>query len=187
MILEAAMRKTFDEPNSEAVAQMNKLFNEIHSMLKKVNKDLVFEFGPVRDGRREFIVSADGIRSAFPAVRGLVAAAPDLPEWKNTAFRPGERVDYSMQTPNGKLNTDDIWFSARPEGPKLELDVYVKGITAENENQLGQAVFLMLDGVVGEYNVEMKIGSMEFGPLPADPNAHGLKPLRELPDIVDRY
>lgn len=187
IVLEAAMDKTFSDPNSKDVILMKKLFSELQTQFNKIDKNLTFEFGPVKEGKREFIVSADGIKATFPAVQKLVSAAPDLPDWKIIAFRPGGRLDSSIETPNGTLSPDDIWFAARLEAPKLALDVYVRGMTDENQKQMSLPAFLILDGVVGEYDVEMKIGSIDFNSIPTDPAAHGLKPLRELPEIVNKF
>jgi hypothetical protein len=64
------------------------VFGELSTELHRVNSDLTFEFGPIENGRRELVISADGIRAAFPAVQALYAAAPSLPRWKLTKFRP---------------------------------------------------------------------------------------------------
>jgi hypothetical protein len=69
-----------------------RIFDKLFGALRKVNQDLVFEFGPKKQQegkeRREFVISAGGIKSAFPAVISLRDAAPDLPRWHITAFRP---------------------------------------------------------------------------------------------------
>src|ERR1035437_10708534 len=71
---------TFEE-NQEAV------FDQLAFQLQQVDLDLTFEFGPP-GSRREFVISAGGIKRAFPAVVALANAAPDLVGWKITAFRP---------------------------------------------------------------------------------------------------
>lgn len=53
-------------------------FDLLQTELQKVDKNLTFEFGPVENGRREFIISAGGIREAFPKVESLYATAPVL-------------------------------------------------------------------------------------------------------------
>ncbi|MBP1081517.1 MULTISPECIES: hypothetical protein [Bacillus] len=69
------------EKNSEDYFQLKEsryesLFNKLHSQLSKINPDLVFEFSAELDsGKREFIISADGIVAAFPDVIRLVEAA----------------------------------------------------------------------------------------------------------------
>jgi hypothetical protein len=65
-----------------------RVFDELASALNRVEKGLTFEFGPKESGKREFIVSADGIRDRFEAVRRLVSAAPLMPQWVVIPFRP---------------------------------------------------------------------------------------------------
>jgi hypothetical protein len=64
-----------------------KTFGMLSAQLHKVNPTLTFEFGPIEQGQREFTISADGIKDAFPAVEALYAAAPQLPRWKFLKFR----------------------------------------------------------------------------------------------------
>ena len=66
----------------------DRVFNELAGKLKQVHESVTFEFGPVEDGKREFVISADGIKDAFPAVEKLYALAPKLPRWKFIKFRP---------------------------------------------------------------------------------------------------
>jgi len=45
----------------------NSLFTKLKSELEKINPTLTFEFSPVlANNTREFIISADGIKSVFP-------------------------------------------------------------------------------------------------------------------------
>src|SRR5580698_4047505 len=63
------------------------LFDILQTQLKQVHSGLTFEFGP-KGQTREFIISADGIKSAFPFVSALVAAAPKFERWQISGFRP---------------------------------------------------------------------------------------------------
>ena len=59
----------------------------MQSQLRKRNDVLAFEFSMnIDDGKREFIISADGILSAFPDVIQLVDSAPNLDQWAIAAF-----------------------------------------------------------------------------------------------------
>lgn len=55
-----------------------KTFDKLSAELKKANPDLTFEFGPVENGKREFVISAAGIKTAFPYVESLFNSAPKL-------------------------------------------------------------------------------------------------------------
>jgi hypothetical protein len=58
-------------------ADREQVFDSLQQQLNQVHPSLVFEFGPKAE-RREFVISADGIKDAFPAVSSLIAAAPKL-------------------------------------------------------------------------------------------------------------
>lgn len=59
------------------------LFSKLKTELEKIHPDLVFEFSPLlQDGTREFVISADGIKSISPVVIDLVKQAPKLKNWK---------------------------------------------------------------------------------------------------------
>src|SRR5690349_4035180 len=74
------------ESNQDAV------FESLGNAMHRVNPDLTFEFGPIEDGKRQFVISAGGISSAFPAVERLYDAAPSLSRWQWVKFRPRRSV-----------------------------------------------------------------------------------------------
>jgi len=54
-----------------------RLFNILLNKLSEVNPDLSFQFSiDLKDGKREFIISANGIRESFPSVFKLIEKAP---------------------------------------------------------------------------------------------------------------
>ena len=53
-------------------------FDRINAALCNVDEDLTFEFGPECDGIREFVLSAAGLKRAFPAVNRQYDARPKL-------------------------------------------------------------------------------------------------------------
>jgi hypothetical protein len=165
-------------------------FEEVAAELHRVHDGLTFAFGPVGEGGREFVVSADGVREVFPAVQALVAAAPPLPGWRVVAFRPRESARESAQIQMGdvKLGMEDVWFKARPDRGKVGLTLYVRGLSPNDVQQgeiLKQAAFIFLDHVLGEYDVETKVGAIDWKALPRDPAARGLKPFTEITAAVD--
>lgn len=56
------------------------IFDLLSSEIRRVHPSLTFEFGPKEGNRREFVISADGIRDAFPKVESLFSSAPPLPK-----------------------------------------------------------------------------------------------------------
>jgi hypothetical protein len=172
--------------NSYAYNILMPVANELSKKLNRICKGLAFLFGPVVNGRREFIISADGNKKLFPNVKKLVQDAPDIPGWRIIAFRPPVQdiSGFKLSLGNMELGANDVWFTARKTGILFELNVFVRVPPGANKDAIGQATFLLLDHAIGEYNMETRIGRMEFQQLPADPVAAGLKPLSELSQII---
>lgn len=135
-----------------------RVFDELQAQLQLVHPGLTFEFGPKENGQREFVISADGIRDVFPAVLALANAAPPLPRWKITKFRPRR----GFQTPvalNGlKISPEQVEFTIEPDGDKAGLTLFIDGYNANQHEKYASVVYLMLDQVLGEYDVETKVG-----------------------------
>ncbi|MGG3664571.1 hypothetical protein [Bacillus gobiensis] len=176
------------EKNSEDYFQLKEsryesLFNKLHSQLSKINPDLVFEFSAELDsGKREFIISADGIVAAFPDVIRLVEAAPELKNFNIIAFRQRGNED-EIQFNDIELNIDDMFFTYKNDQQNnlVNVIIYMNGFTEENEEFIG-AAFIMLDNLVGEYDVGVKIGEIEFRSYQGEKDAISIK---ELPAVVD--
>ena len=69
-------------------ADKERVLDEILAKLRAYRNGLVFEISIEKNGIREFIISADGLKELLPSVTKLVSAAPTLQNWKFVAFRP---------------------------------------------------------------------------------------------------
>ena len=140
----------------------DRVFNELQMQLHRIQPSLTFEFGPKEEGKREFVISADGIKDAFPAVIGLADAAPPLPRWKITKFRP--RRDFqSPVTLNGlRISPEQVQFTIEPDGDKAGITLFIEGYSPNEFEKYAGVIFLMLDQVLGEYDVETKVGFIKL-------------------------
>ena len=139
-----------------------KIFDELGTQLHRIRPELTFEFGPQRDGKREFVISADGIKDAFPAVIALADAAPPLPRWKITKFRP-RRGFQSPVTLNGfRIAPDQLRFTIEPDGDKMGITLFIDGYNPTAREKYASVVYLILDQTLGEYDVETKVGFIEL-------------------------
>jgi hypothetical protein len=158
-------------------------FDLLQSELRKVDKNLTFEFGLIENGRREFIISADGIREAFPKVESLYAAAPVLPRWKVVKYRPRrEPMDIAL----GDLRVDchAVVVDLEPRGDKMDLTMYLPGYSGRTQDKYKGVAFLFLDQALGEYDVETRVGYIELKARDeAPPRA---LPLAQLPTAFDK-
>ena len=166
-------------------SNQEELFDQLSHRLKDISKDLVFEFSPVRkNNTREFTISADGIKASFPDVIALIEKAPDLPNWEFYAFRqriPGDAIEIKMG--DLKLGYSDIFFRYGEDEDKIGLELNIRNYDADNK-AIKTATFILLDGLVGEYDMETRISWIEFTTLDEE-NVDNLYPLTYLRDLVD--
>jgi len=156
--------------------------------LRKVNPGLAWELG--RDASvLELVISADGKQELFPVVKALVAKAPPLAGVKVTAFRPRKPATKDITSDRGTLSVADLSFAPLEDQQKpglIALVVSVRGLTPENKDVYENMAFALLEALVGEYDIETRIGGIEFVPTEQSP-APGAKPVTELPAFVDGW
>jgi hypothetical protein len=166
-----------DERNRE------RLFDLLAVELQKVYPDLTFEFSP--QGRtREFVISAAGIKGAFPAVVSLAKSAPTLERWRITAFRPRRSPLNIVQIGTKRIDPRDVQFTLLDNGKIAGIRLFIQGFQ-EGDVDLKQIGYLLLDEALGEYDVETRLGLIEMLPMSAgkDEDRH---PLPDLPAMFDR-
>src|SRR5207249_5170279 len=156
---------------------------ELSEELHRVHPALTFEFGPLESGRREFVLSADGMKDAFPAVLDLGRAAPALSRWTIIRFRPPRPDATQVSLAGVHLDARSIGFLAEPDGERTGLTVSVPGYKATPKKTYEQAAYLLLDGMLGEYAVEMGVGFIEI--VPAEGRRRGQwRPLTQVREAV---
>jgi hypothetical protein len=74
------------------------------------------------------VISADGIRSAFPFVSKLVHIAPEIDKWKIVAFRQPVTDFSEIQLLDIKLNLDDVYFRFAKDNGKLNIELNLKAM-----------------------------------------------------------
>ncbi|OGN88900.1 MAG: hypothetical protein A2Z74_02290 [Chloroflexi bacterium RBG_13_46_9] len=141
-----------------------RVFNRLIKAMRKVHPDLVFEFGPIENNKREFVISAGGLKSAFPFVERLYSRAPNLACWNFTKFRP-RRTPMEIKIGDIRVSPDDVEVTIQADGEKAGLTVYLRGLDKKREDQYLQAAFLLLDQAIGEYDMEIKVGFIEIKPF----------------------
>jgi hypothetical protein len=167
------------ESNQEAV------FDSLLKQLQKVHRDLTFEIGPEESGVREFVISAGGMKAAFPAVESLVDAAPTLPRWKFIKFRQRREDMFVVSLGDVSIHPDEVMCTLELNGNKVDITLFL-GAEEDFDDSLRQQVgFLFLDAALGEYAVEMFVGYIEM--LPAEASSPLTKqPLKNLAAEFDR-
>lgn len=137
--------------------------------MAKVDSNLTFEFGPVHEGMRDFVISADGIKASFPAVERLYADAPATDRWTWVKFRPRrEAMDLEIGDLRVQAETVQALLLKDPDPTMLGVAVVIPGCAVSNHDVCRMAAYLLLDQALGEFDVEMRVGRIEtLGRLPA--------------------
>lgn len=169
------------DPDHET--EREKLFDELAAEIQKVSRDLTFEFGP-RGPKREFVISAAGIKNAFPAVVRLAEAAPTLERWRIRAFRPRRPVVGTIEIGDHRIDTKDVLFSLVNNGKMAGIYLFIPGFR-EDEVVFKQIGYLLLDETLGEYDVETRLGLIKMV-SPESRSAGNRYPLAELPALFDQ-
>jgi len=163
-----------------------RVFDSVGAAMHRVNPDLTFEFGPVEGGKREFVISAGGIQSAFPAVESLYRAAPSLPRWIWIKFRPRRSMSFDVSMQGKTVKPDDVRFTMVKDGDKVGITLFFRDFSESERMKFAQIGYLFLDQALGEYAVETQVGFIEFmGQESKD--AAKASPLLDLPNRFDAY
>ncbi len=160
---------------------------EISGHLEAIDPGAVAEIAiqPDEMHPHTLVITANGDTKAFAEVKKIAAAAPPLEKWKVVAFRQRRDPGQSLQLEGFEAKQADFFFreAGRARG-KLDVEVLVKGMNDGNEKAVQQAAFLMLDHLLGEYDVETKLAGISVKPLPEKPG-DDVKSLSQLAGVVD--
>lgn len=167
----------------------DKVLNLISSKLSECQYDLVFEISRPINGKRQLVISADGISDRFPHVQSLVGAAPSLPRWDIIAFRPrlNDYAKFKLQYAGKDIDPSKIWIYHRIEKGNFDLIVYHPEYTGLERAKFVGASYILLDMALGEYDVATGIRYIDHQRLPDNPLERGLRPFSELREIFDEY
>jgi hypothetical protein len=142
--------------------EQNKIFNELKAQLDKIDSNLVFEFSSIQNGKREFVISADGHKQSFPSVERLHSDAPKLNRWIFIPFRPRREALDEVEYQGIKIRLKEIAFELNPNQNKIDIVLYIKNYYEINRDIYVAILFHFLDAILGEYDVEMKVGRIDL-------------------------
>lgn len=161
------------------------LFDKLSSELQKVQSDLVFEFSPIHEnGIREFTISADGIKENFSSVISLVEKSPKIDKWKFNAFRqrvPGDEIGLNFG--DFKISYKDLYFRYQEVDGELGVELNIRDYNGEGKIQ--NAVYILLDNLLGEYDTTIAIGWIDWEKLDEN-KLDEMIPIIKLRDLIDK-
>jgi hypothetical protein len=152
--------------------------------LTGVDRRLDFEVGvrPASD-EMELVVSAGGLDKVAPIVEALVAAAPDLPGWRVTAFRPPRPVDGSaVRVREAVVAADDVWVETSGGGDAVVLTAHVRDLERDLADRM-RAAHLLVEQALGERVLVERVVAIDWRHLDGPPPAAARR-LADLPDAL---
>jgi len=168
-------------------SNQDKIFNELSKELRKINSSLTFEFGPIENKKREFVISADGDKQAFPSVIALKENQPtNLNHFYVTYFRPRQTEPMTRITYNNlTLSIEDIFYKLEQNEEKIDVTFFIKDFTENRKTDFFGPVFIILDHTLGEFDIEMKVGAIELKPFDGQINYKNFKFLQgDFDDLI---
>jgi hypothetical protein len=163
------------------------LLSDFLDELHKYNDKLYFLIGGLPNGDQELIITAEGDVEQFNSVDELINNAPTVKSWVFTAFIQAKNDANSVIFDDVEIILDSLWFmplqsSSAPSS--IGIKVGVPGYDSLDKNSADNAVYKMLDTVLGEKSFAQDIDYLDIGELPENPEEKGMIELAELPAFI---
>lgn len=140
--------------------EQGKLLNDIKIELNKIDSNLNIEFS---GQKKEVFITAGGIKTSFSDVEKLTAAAPDDLEWKVTAFKQRFELPIALTfDDNYSLDSNKIFFKVKESKNFLDVEINFENQDILQDMQKKQVAFIFLDAIIGEYDTEKYIGTINI-------------------------
>jgi len=160
------------------------IFDNITEHFQEIDENLTFEFSPIHEnGIREFSISADGIEESFSVVNKMISKSPKLKNWQFYSFRqriPGDEL--SINYGDYKIGYHDIYFTYSTDNDELGIELFARNF--DDSGEMKNAIYILLDGLIGEYDVTVNINWIEWKKLEEE-NIQNLQPLINLRKVID--
>jgi len=155
--------------------------------LSLVEKGLAVEVSNEFNGVHDLVISAEGDRTKFDAVKKIVAGAPKIDKWTVTAFRQPSTDDFTLTYQDMNFTPSEMFFAPVIEGDSLDLIIFVKGISNHNYEEAAYYGLITIDNVLGEYDCVMKVRHYDFRDLNEISDTSSLQHVTALPKFVDDF
>jgi hypothetical protein len=152
------------DPNNP---KLDSAIEELHSRLRKVQKHLVCEV-MLAEPKKILALSPKGIRAGIPLVESLHAKAPSLPRWEIVKFkqRKPHNEDFKIRFADRELTSDAVRYRFTAQKDRVGIELLFAGYEEQFLDVYQNVGFIMLDSMLGEYDVMTKVGAIDFLPLP---------------------
>lgn len=136
-------------------------FELLSPKLNELREGYFFLCGMLNANTAELIITADGDIRNIVFVEELVAAAPQLANWRFTALKPALDIeDVTIQMEGITFSKDNLFFcsnSIEKYPDEIDLSVVHAGINNENREAITNGIYIFLDNYLGELDFAVTI------------------------------
>lgn len=192
---DAAFWNWFSE-NADAANRLNRalqkggdpeeLVRPLFNALQRYDGGLSLLVGSTDSGESELVISAEGIVASFPVVTRLVAAAPAISGWRITAFKPRMQGSTQISINGQTVGAETVTYVAETDRERSRMNIALTLPWLGNipDDTQAQIAFLLLDNLLGEFDVATAISHIDVDMLAKGETPRGRR-LTELPRDVD--
>lgn len=144
--------------------EREEIFRQLQIRLMVIDKNLGFEISRKSGLKREFIITANGVFDLFPTVRELVKNAPKLMLWEIKPFKQRINETFEIKIGNIDVSSSGIFFDITQNAENenlMDLKIYLENMDKIPENYRREIIYQLLDGIIGEEDVETCVGIIE--------------------------
>jgi len=164
------------------------LLNDLLTELHKYNDKLFFQIGGLPDQDQELIITAEGDVEQFEAVEKLIDNARLIKNWVFIPFIQPTEDGNTINYEGIEITRGELWFmplQSQSQPNDIGIRICVPDYEAiKTNNWLENAVYKMLDTVLGEKSFALDIDFIDIAELPEDPEEKGLINLSELKAFI---
>ena len=174
-----------------------KFFDKIRPKLGELKAGIFFLTGMYDDNTVELVLTPDGNLRNIDFIERMIAASPQLENWKFTALKPAidiENMEMSMAGYN--FSKDNLWFYTN-EDPKYPDEIDLTFVHAdyneENETTIQNGTYIFLDNYLGEWEFATAIDAVSFvKPSEAAKELIGIEKLKDFlkwrkKEFIEKY
>jgi hypothetical protein len=167
----------------ELPEQGERLLSPYRKRLQEIDNNLTLNIERQTDeGAVDLVFGCDGYPESIHTVLSLVDSAPRIAGVQVRAFN--ERctpVPHMVNLGGELISIEEFWCSLRNINGRLELAIYLEDAPRilDMDPRI-EAAMILLDALLGEYEIMTRIWALDWFDLPAEPIDYGLIPLASL-------
>ncbi|HSG04680.1 MAG TPA: hypothetical protein VLA39_13250 [Marinobacterium sp.] len=174
------LKETESENLSE---QGERLLSPYRKRLQEIDNNLTLNIERQTDeGAVDLVFGCDGYPESIHTVLSLVDSAPQIAGVQIRAFNERCNPVPHMVNLGGELiSIDEFWCSLRNINGRLELAIYLDDAPQVLDmDPRVEAAMILLDALLGEYEIMTRIWALDWFDLPIEPLDYGLIPMSNL-------